>query len=105
MKSLKSMSCLNFGIVLFSAILIGCSDPCEEYCEVGIDRIDECQVLNVVNRDREVETCITLLEDEPGDVCDQALASIEFASCERIAEIYCPNIPPSAVSPACNPPP
>lgn len=82
----------------------GCSDPCEEYCEVGIDRIDECGVASVGDREREIEACADLLDDADADVCDRTRESIESASCDQIAAIYCPNTPPSAAGPACSGP-
>src|SRR5262245_24983581 len=83
------------------ATAVGCSDPCRDYCEVGVERINECHVATSVDRDKDVDDCTDLLDDASSDQCDDALAKVENASCDEIAALYCPHTPPSAAGPAC----
>jgi hypothetical protein len=74
---------------LFSCGLLGCGDPCEDYCETFIDRTQECG-LGGPSGESAVEQCgdevADVLED---DACETANENVGEMSCEAFEELVC----------------
>jgi hypothetical protein len=84
-------------LVMFRAILIitallsvaACSDPCRDYCEVFVDRSQECD-LGGPSGDDVVEECgDDVSETLTNDACDNANENISAMSCSEFSSLVC----------------
>jgi hypothetical protein len=76
--------------------LLGCGDACEDYCEVFVERTQDCG-LGGPSGDEAIEQCGEevgeVLED---DACDTASGNISSMSCDEFRSLVCSQ--PSATS-------
>jgi hypothetical protein len=78
-----------FLLIALTGTLSGCSDPCEDYCEVFVTRAQECG-LGGPSGDQVIEDCgDEVSEVLTDDTCDTAAAQVSTMSCMEFTSLVC----------------
>jgi hypothetical protein len=86
------MEFLMYRVILSMAVLLsltGCADPCGDYCEVFIDRSQECGLGGPTGDDVVSECGDTVSEVLTDDACDNANENISTMSCSDFRKLVC----------------
>jgi hypothetical protein len=80
----------RFSLVLaLAALSVGCSDPCEDYCEAFVDKTQECG-LGGPSGDDAISDCGDQLgEVFSDDACETANDEISSMSCDEFVPQVC----------------